>query len=84
MRSSHLVLLKSRFPQRRIKFGTPFNERKWLNRQTEIEHALSGNFNPIAIKDIKVSNDGLNNDIHASADYRAHLVNIMARRVIGG
>jgi len=53
-------------------------------RQTEFEAALSGEFNPDAIKDIKVSDDGLNSDIHASAEYRAHLINVMTRRAIGG
>ncbi len=53
-------------------------------RQTDFEEALSANFSPDAIKDIKVSDDGLNSDIHASAEYRAHLVNVMARRAIGG
>ena len=34
------------------------------------------------IIDIKLPSDGLNSDIHASAKYRAHLVNVMARRAI--
>src|SRR5262249_7268060 len=49
-------------------------------RQTAMEQALAGNFSPDAIKDIAQSQDGLNSDIHASAEYRAHLVNVMARR----
>ncbi len=53
-------------------------------RQTEFEAALAGGLNPDAIKDIKVSDDGLNSDIHASAEYRAHLINVMTRRAIGG
>ena len=53
-------------------------------RQTEFEAAFAGGLNPDAIKDIKVSDDGLNSDIHASAEYRAHLINVMTRRAIGG
>ena len=51
-------------------------------RQTEMEQALARSFTPDAIKDIKQAQDGLNSDIHASAEYRAHLVNVMARRAV--
>jgi carbon-monoxide dehydrogenase medium subunit len=47
-----------------------------------MEDALAKNFSSDAIKDIKVAADGLNSDIHASAEYRAHLVNVMARRAV--
>ena len=51
-------------------------------RQTEMEQALARSFTPDAIKDIKQPQDGLNSDIHASAEYRAHLVTVMARRAV--
>jgi carbon-monoxide dehydrogenase medium subunit len=51
-------------------------------RQTDMEAALAKSFTPDAIKDIAQSDDGLNTDIHASAEYRAHLVNVMARRAV--
>ena len=51
-------------------------------RVKAMEDALAKNFSSDAIKDIKVPADGLNSDIHASAEYRAHLVNVMARRAV--
>ncbi|MBV9018594.1 MAG: xanthine dehydrogenase family protein subunit M [Alphaproteobacteria bacterium] len=51
-------------------------------RQTAMEQALSRSFTADAIKDIVQPQDGLNSDIHASAEYRAHLVNVMARRAV--
>ena len=51
-------------------------------RQPEMEAALAKSFTPDAIKDITIKDDGLNSDIHASAEYRAHLVNVMARRAV--
>ena len=51
-------------------------------RVKAMEDALAKNFNSSAIKDIKVPADGLNSDIHGSAEYRAHLVNVMARRAV--
>ena len=51
-------------------------------RGTDFERALSSNFTPDAVKDIKVSPDGLNKDIHASAEYRAHLITVMAKRAV--
>ena len=51
-------------------------------RQTAMEQALGRSFTPDAIKDIQQSQNGLNSDIHASAEYRAHLVNVMARRAV--
>jgi carbon-monoxide dehydrogenase medium subunit len=48
----------------------------------EMEQALARSFTADAIKDIQIKDDDLNSDIHASAEYRAHLVNVMARRAV--
>jgi carbon-monoxide dehydrogenase medium subunit len=51
-------------------------------RWTEAEKALAANFSPAAVEKLKASASGLNSDLHASAEYRAHLVGIMAKRAV--
>lgn len=51
-------------------------------RWSEAEQALAANWSAEAIKNLTHSPDGLNSDIHASAEYRAHLINVMARRAL--
>ena len=51
-------------------------------RVPAMEQALSGTFSAGALDGIAVPSDELNNDLHASADYRAHLVAVMARRAV--
>lgn len=51
-------------------------------RMTKMEQALTASFAPEAIADITVPDDDLNADIHASAEYRAHLIGVMAKRAI--
>ncbi|MBR0938497.1 xanthine dehydrogenase family protein subunit M [Bradyrhizobium jicamae] len=52
-------------------------------RVPPMEAALSNNFDASAIAAIKIDADGLTSDIHAEADYRAHLVTVMAKRAVG-
>jgi carbon-monoxide dehydrogenase medium subunit len=47
-----------------------------------MEAALNANFSASALDGISVSADGLNKDIHASAEYRAHLIGVMAKRAV--
>lgn len=51
-------------------------------RWSEAEAALSKSWNAASLDGVKVSPDGLNSDIHAAADYRAHLVGVMAKRAV--
>lgn len=51
-------------------------------RQADMEKALSANWSADAVAGVKQSADGLNSDIHGSAEYRAHLVTVMAKRAV--
>jgi carbon-monoxide dehydrogenase medium subunit len=51
-------------------------------RVPAMEAALSKVFSPGAIAAVAVPADGLNSDIHGSAEYRAHLVGVMATRAV--
>ncbi|SEE33101.1 carbon-monoxide dehydrogenase medium subunit [Rhizobiales bacterium GAS191] len=46
------------------------------------EEALAKRFNPKSLEGLKVDAAGLNADIHASADYRAHLIGVMTQRAV--
>jgi aerobic carbon-monoxide dehydrogenase medium subunit len=51
-------------------------------RAREMEQALSRDFSPAALDGITMPAADMNSDIHASAEYRAHLVTVLARRAV--
>lgn len=51
-------------------------------RWTEAETALSASFTPDAVDGLTASAEGLLNDLHGSAEYRAHLIKVMTKRAV--
>ncbi len=51
-------------------------------RHKAMEAALAANWSADAVAGVKTPADGLNSDIHASAEYRAHLIGVMAKRAV--
>ena len=51
-------------------------------RIAEMEQALAAKFAPESLASITVPEKGLNADLHAKADFRAHLITVMARRAV--
>ena len=48
----------------------------------DLAGALSSNFSSSAIDSVKVSESGMNSDIHASAEYRASMVKAFAKKAV--
>lgn len=51
-------------------------------RQSDMEAALGRAWSADSVAGVKQAADGLNSDIHGSAEYRAHLVTVMAKRAV--
>lgn len=51
-------------------------------RHTGLEDALTRGFTPAAAAAVKIDVDGLSSDLHASAEYRANLISVMAQRAV--
>jgi carbon-monoxide dehydrogenase medium subunit len=51
-------------------------------RAPQIEQALSQSFSPSALDSVTIDPANLNSDIHGSAEYRANLVKVMAKRAV--
>ena len=54
----------------------------YVFRSEELESILTKNFSSSAVNDIVISGNGFNSDIHASAEYRAHIVKVMAKKAL--
>jgi aerobic carbon-monoxide dehydrogenase medium subunit len=52
-------------------------------RATGLEAKLSGNYSAAALAGATVSAEGLNSDLHGSAEYRAALIPVLAARAVG-
>ncbi len=52
------------------------------HRGPRLEAALGDNFSPDAVDSVELPVEAMNSDIHASAEYRAHLVKVMAKRAV--
>ncbi|HLL18593.1 MAG TPA: carbon monoxide dehydrogenase, partial [Rubrivivax sp.] len=51
-------------------------------RAADLEAKLAGNFSAAALAGASVSAEGLNSDLHGSAEYRAALIPVLAARAI--
>ena len=51
-------------------------------RVPSFEEALKKRFAPKSLEGMSIAADGMNSDIHGSAEYRAHLVGVLARRAV--
>jgi len=51
-------------------------------RVKSFEEALKKRFSPKSLEGLTIPADGMNSDIHGSAEYRAHLVGVLARRAV--
>jgi carbon-monoxide dehydrogenase medium subunit len=51
-------------------------------RVTAFEEALKARFAAKSLEGLTVPTEGMNSDIHAGAEYRAHLIGVLARRAL--
>lgn len=51
-------------------------------RVKALEDKLTAKFAPESCDGVSVPADGLNNDLHGSAEYRAHLITVLAKRAV--
>lgn len=51
-------------------------------RHKGLEDALARSFTPAAAQAVKIDSAGLSGDLHATAEYRANLISVMAQRAV--
>jgi carbon-monoxide dehydrogenase medium subunit len=51
-------------------------------RAATLEEALKKRFSPKSLEGVTLPASGLNGDLHASPEYRAHLITVMAKRAV--
>jgi len=51
-------------------------------RATQIEAALNASYTPEAAKAVHLPTDGINSDLHGTAEYRAAMISVMAGRAV--
>ncbi len=48
----------------------------------DLSKALSNKFSSSSIDNVRVSSSGMNSDIHASAEYRANMISVFAKKAV--
>jgi len=51
-------------------------------RVAALEAALGARFEPAAAREVKIESAGLNDDLHGSPEYRAHLIRVLTARAV--
>ena len=62
--------------------GPEPSRESYLRGDAIIEAALDASFTPAAAKAVKMPADGINADLHGSAEYRAALISVLASRAV--
>ena len=50
--------------------------------EKDLSSALSKNFSSTSVQNVRISSSGMNTDIHASAEYRANMVKVFAKKAV--
>ena len=48
----------------------------------DLSKALSNKFSPSSVDAVRISSSGMNSDIHASAEYRANMIKVFAKKAV--